>query len=55
MAGITQAFVSADTNFSVSKTDVAVFNEGGAVPVTVSNVSAYRMGCGWATSKPKPA
>ena len=48
------AFVSADTNFSVNLTDVSVFNEG-AKPVTASNVSAYRMGCGWATSKPKPA
>ena len=51
----TQAFVSADTNFSVSKTDVAVFNQGATTPVTSSNVSAYMMGCGWATSKPKPA
>jgi hypothetical protein len=48
------AFVSADTNFSVNLTDVSVFN-GGAKPVTASNVSAYRMGCGWATVKPKPA
>ena len=48
------AFVSADANFSVGKTDVLAFNNG-ATAVTASNASAYRMGCGWAKSRPLPA
>ena len=48
------SFTSADTNFSTSKTGVILFNQGSSVGVPVSNVSAYRMGCGWSTSKPTP-
>ena len=48
------AFVSADANFSVTKTAVALFNRGTAA-VQASNVSAFGMGCGWAKTKPSPS
>ena len=48
------AFVSADANFTVDQTEVAVFNNGSKA-IAATNVSAYEMGCGWATSKPVPA
>jgi len=48
------AFVSADANFSTSNTEVVLFNTGGGT-VAAHNVSAFEMGCGWATELPKPS
>jgi sucrose-6-phosphate hydrolase SacC (GH32 family) len=47
------AFVSADAAFSALATDITMFNKG-VVGVTATNVSAHRMGCGWATTRPTP-
>jgi len=49
------AFVSADANFSSATTDVSLFNNNDNVGVTASSVSAFEMGCGWATELPKPS
>ena len=48
------AYVACDVFYSLANSSVHIFNAGTA-PVTVSNVSAYQMGCGWAHTKPLPA
>jgi sucrose-6-phosphate hydrolase SacC (GH32 family) len=48
------AYVACDKFYSEANSSVHIFNTG-AVPVTVPNVSAYQMGCGWTHDKPSPA
>ena len=47
------AYTFADTSFSADKTAVLLFNDGPSA-VVASNVSAFGMGCGWATTLPVP-
>lgn len=48
------AYVACDKFYSAANSSVHVFNSGPSV-VSVSNVSAFPMGCGWTHTKPSPA
>jgi sucrose-6-phosphate hydrolase SacC (GH32 family) len=48
------AYVACDKFYSPSNSSIHLFNAG-AVPLTVTNVSVYEMGCGWTHEKPSPA